>query len=426
MAEAKDGAKATIDQLPNLTGDEKDGFNNQVKEKTTKEDVEQVVNDAKGQDKKNKEAKDAKELQEAKDGAKATIDQLPNLTGDEKDGFNNQVKEKTTKEDVEQVVNDAKGQDKKNKEAKDAKELQEAKDGAKATIDQLPNLTGDEKDGFNNQVKEKTTKGDVEQVVKDAQAKDAENKTAKEAEELKEAKAKAKEEIDKLSNLSKVEKDGYNNQVKEKTTKEDVAQVVKDAQAKDAANKVQPNKVQPGQDQPAQVQSGQGNSNNATTSTAFSSGRSYISLTKSKAKTEEKKTVTLEAVMTIGSRKLTRIIDGKAQEITMDVAAYIEQDRTYIPMRYVGESLGFDVSWDAANRMAILKNKNKEVKISVDSNIFYVNGEKFESDVKPQIKNDRTMIPVGNFARAIGLKDGEGILWGASKREVRIKQEIEL
>ncbi|WP_322627105.1 copper amine oxidase N-terminal domain-containing protein, partial [Aedoeadaptatus coxii] len=311
--------------------------------------------------------------------------------------------------------------DAENKTAKEAEELKEAKAKAKEEIDKLSNLSGDEKDGYNNQVKEKTTKGDVEQVVKDAQAKDAENKTAKEAEELKDAKAKAKEAIDKLPNLSKVEKDGYNNQVKEKTTKEDVAQVVKDAQAKDAANK-----VQPGQDQPAQVQPGQGNSNNATTPTAFSSGRSYISLTKSNVKNEEKKTVTLEAVMTIGSRKLTRIIDGKAQEITMDVAAYIEQDRTYIPMRYVGESLGFDVSWDAANRMAILKNKNKEVKISVDSNIFYVNGEKFESDVKPQIKNDRTMIPVGNFARAIGLKDGEGILWGASKREVRIKQEIEL
>ena len=129
--------------------------------------------------------------------------------------------------------------------------------------------------------------------------------------------------------------------------------------------------------------------------------------------------------MTIGSKKLTRIINGLVQETTMDVAAYIEHDRTYIPLRFVGEALGFEVSWDNANRTAILKNRDKVVKVPVDTNIFYVNGVKYESDVKSVIKNDRTMIPVGNFARAIGLKDGEGIVWDGAKKEVRIKQVIQ-
>lgn len=154
----------------------------------------------------------------------------------------------------------------------------------------------------------------------------------------------------------------------------------------------------------------------------------YITLTpvleQSKAKGKDK--ITLEAIMTIGSKKLVRTVDGNVTNITMDVAAYIDQDRTYIPLRYVGEALGYDVTWDNANRTAILKNRDRVVKVAVDSNMFYVNGEKFESDVKPEIKNSRTMIPVGNFARAIGLKDGEAIIWNEKTREVRIIQEIKL
>ena len=161
-------------------------------------------------------------------------------------------------------------------------------------------------------------------------------------------------------------------------------------------------------------------------SNSYSSG--YITLVpvleQSKAKGKNK--VTMEARMTVGSKNLVRTVDGNVTNITMDVAAYIEKDRTYIPLRFVGEALGFDVTWDNASRTAILKNRDKVVKVAVDSNVFYVNGERFESDVKPQIKNSRTMIPVGNFARAIGLKDGETIFWNDKTREVRIIQEIKL
>lgn len=224
--------------------------------------------------------------------------------------------------------------------------------------------------------------------------------------ELNKSKTKAKEDIKGL-NLKPEEKTAAEKAIEGAGTKADVEKAVEDARTKDAENKAQNNR---------------GNKSSGS----YSHRWYYAPSTTSQTKAEDKNTVALEAVLTIGSKRITRIIDGNAQEAVMDVAAYIEQDRTYIPLRFVGEALGFDVSWDAANRIAILKNRDKEVKVSVDSNIFYVNGEKFESDVKPQIKNNRTMIPIGNFARAIGLKDGEGILWNEGKREVRIKQEIHL
>lgn len=199
-------------------------------------------------------------------------------------------------------------------------------------------------------------------------------------------------------------RNGYEKSALEQRLSE-VEKVIEEARAKDAANAHQQHQVPSNRDD---------------------SG--YITLTpvleQSKAKGKDK--ITLEALMTIGSKKLVRTVDGNVTNITMDVAAYIEQDRTYIPLRYVGEALGFDVTWDNANRMAILTSKDKVVKVSVDSNVFYVNGEKFESDVKPQIKNSRTMIPVGNFARAIGLKDGENIFWNDKIREVKIIRDIKL
>ena len=50
------------------------------------------------------------------------------------------------------------------------------------------------------------------------------------------------------------------------------------------------------------------------------------------------------AVLSIGSSNLTT--DGKV--IPMDVAATIVDGRTYLPVRYVAEAFGFNVSWDAA------------------------------------------------------------------------------
>ena len=207
----------------------------------------------------------------------------------------------------------------------------------------------------------------------------------------------AKAKVDTLRN-------GYEKSDLEQRLSE-VKKVIEEARAKDAAKAHQQHQVP---------------SNN------YSSG--YITLVpvleQSKVKGKDK--VTMEALMTIGSKNLVRTVDGNVTNIAMDVAAFIEQDRTYIPLRFVGEALGFDVTWDNANRMAILTSKDKVVKVSVDSNVFYVNGEKFESDVKPQIKNSRTMIPVGNFARAIGLKDGENIFWNDKTREVKIIRDIKL
>lgn len=109
----------------------------------------------------------------------------------------------------------------------------------------------------------------------------------------------------------------------------------------------------------------------------------------------------------------------------MDVAPFIANNRTMLPIRFVAEALGFKVEWDDHTRTVILTDKDNVVRIPVDTNKIIVNGKEFESDAKPILRNNRTMLPIGNIARALGLVDGKDIIWDAKSKEVVIKREIE-
>ena len=117
-------------------------------------------------------------------------------------------------------------------------------------------------------------------------------------------------------------------------------------------------------------------------------------------------------------------INGTDSFKGMDVAPYIKNGRTMLPIRYIAEALGMSVSWDAKTRTVIIQDMFYRVEIPVDTNKIIVNGKTYTSDVKPEIKNNRTMLPIANIARALGLKDGKDILWDAAKKQVTIIRTI--
>ena len=136
------------------------------------------------------------------------------------------------------------------------------------------------------------------------------------------------------------------------------------------------------------------------------------------------KTMKLSVKLIIGSKEMIKSVDGVEEKIMMDVAPFIENGRTMLPIRFVAEALGFNVRWDKDSRTVILIDKENVVKIPVDTNKIIVNGKEYTSDVKPVIKNDRTMLPIANIARALGLKDGKDIHWNENTKEVIITREI--
>ena len=142
---------------------------------------------------------------------------------------------------------------------------------------------------------------------------------------------------------------------------------------------------------------------------------------KREEKTEEdRKEIETKVVITIGSNQLDKDINGINKITTMDAAPYIKNGRTMLPIRYVAEALGLSVEWINETRTVIIQDMFFKVEIPVDTNLIIVNGVQYESDVKPEIVNNRTMLPIANIARALGLKDNVNIFWDAVNRKVTI------
>lgn len=134
--------------------------------------------------------------------------------------------------------------------------------------------------------------------------------------------------------------------------------------------------------------------------------------------------IPVKSTVVIGSTKLIKNINGVESDVNMDVAPFIRDGRTMLPLRYIAEALGFKVDWDRATRTVTLTDKEFKVQIPVETNKIIVNGSTYYSDANPVLRNGRTMLPVANIARALGLKDGTDILWDANTRVATITRLV--
>uniref|UniRef100_UPI00055ACDC4 stalk domain-containing protein n=1 Tax=Peptoniphilus mikwangii TaxID=1354300 RepID=UPI00055ACDC4 len=131
---------------------------------------------------------------------------------------------------------------------------------------------------------------------------------------------------------------------------------------------------------------------------------------------------------TIGSSKIEKTVDGVSTLKYMDVVPYIKDGRTMMPVRYVAEALGYTVTYNKTTRMASFTNGSNVVLINIDSDEFYVNGEKHTFTVKPEIKDGRTMLPISEVGKALGLThgnkgEGKNIEWDAENKTVTIQKD---
>ena len=121
---------------------------------------------------------------------------------------------------------------------------------------------------------------------------------------------------------------------------------------------------------------------------------------------EEMKTV---VVMQIGSK--TMFVNGKAYE--KDAAPVIMNDRTLVPIRFVTESLGGKVAWNAETKEVTLVIDGKEIKMTIGKTI-----EKY--GVAPVIIDSRTFVPVRFVADELGATTA----WNAETKTVTITKAV--
>lgn len=85
-------------------------------------------------------------------------------------------------------------------------------------------------------------------------------------------------------------------------------------------------------------------------------------------------------------------------------APYIKNDRTMVPMRFIAEAFGAYVTWDAQKRQVRIQNTDTDLLLTVDSTDYTLNGKSNTTDAAAEIKNDRTFVPIRMVAESMNKK----------------------
>ena len=86
-----------------------------------------------------------------------------------------------------------------------------------------------------------------------------------------------------------------------------------------------------------------------------------------------------------------------------DVAAYVDtNDRTMVPVRFISEAFGANVEWDGNARVVTVNQPGTEIKLTIDSNEYTVNSVAKTMDTTAVINNDRTFVPLRAIGEALG------------------------
>lgn len=99
----------------------------------------------------------------------------------------------------------------------------------------------------------------------------------------------------------------------------------------------------------------------------------------------------------VGNR--TAVVDVRFAQL--DAAPYIKNGRTFLPVRFVAETLGASVSWDAATSTATLSSEEGVIVVRTHDKMMLVNGKRVEMDAAPEIANNRMMLPIRPIAEAL-------------------------
>ncbi|PRR69205.1 stalk domain-containing protein [Neomoorella humiferrea] len=121
------------------------------------------------------------------------------------------------------------------------------------------------------------------------------------------------------------------------------------------------------------------------------------------------------AVFTIG--KTSYLLNGVTFD--MDVAPYIKDGRTYIPLRYVAKAMGItdeNIIWDPKMKKVMIVKENQVVQLIIGSNELTINGKVVVMDVAPEVIAGRVMLPIRWLAHSLGVS----IEWDSVSKTITV------
>ena len=143
-------------------------------------------------------------------------------------------------------------------------------------------------------------------------------------------------------------------------------------------------------------------------------------------------------VFQIGKNYYNIISKDRKTTVYMDVEAYIENDRTMLPVRYVAYALGLNVEYNNDTREAIFSNKEnsallkKTLYVNIDTGEMRdQDGNRYQTDAKPKLIKGRIHASISNIAKAFeashgDIEDGKSqtIEWDQKNRAVYVFKNV--
>ena len=97
-------------------------------------------------------------------------------------------------------------------------------------------------------------------------------------------------------------------------------------------------------------------------------------------------------------------IDGEKVNVDNNTGKpYIDENgRTQVPIRVVMETIGADVGWNDHTKTAIIKKDGITIEITIGENYIKVNGNEVKNDTVAVINNNRTYLPIRIVLESLG------------------------
>ena len=134
------------------------------------------------------------------------------------------------------------------------------------------------------------------------------------------------------------------------------------------------------------------------------------------ARTEYEAQNSVKYSLKIGSKTITTEKGGVKTEKEIDVAPYIVNGSTMIPLRGLLEEMGAEVGWNGQNKTVTVKNGESVITLQIWNYLVYVTNTPQYGDVRytllnpPVISDSRTFIPIRFVSEQLGYNvswDGE-------------------
>jgi len=126
------------------------------------------------------------------------------------------------------------------------------------------------------------------------------------------------------------------------------------------------------------------------------------------------KSETIKIEFTVGG--VVAYVNGES--IPLDVPVIIDKtcNRTLVPLRFVSESFGATVRWDAQERKITIALSEKVINLFIGKKTAFVNGSPVELDCAPKILFSRTIVPIRFVSEVLGAT----VLWDGKERKITI------